>query len=277
MLPKELRLEIYEYLYPALPSKSPVPLLPLSYALLRTSKQLHLECLPIYTACYHDYYSASKFALFLHGFSDPNPGIEQQINNISEKDFNRITDLTITVRPTSSGSPDPSNGSSGPSSGPTNSENDWTFTLVHPYGGWRITRPPGPPGKFIPGVASVEDGGRILTWRRFRPWTTRISPGSSETVVVPTKASWDYHAGEEKLIAACRRCGRSRGGGLRGHVLELDCVPGSWLFSTFRVRECQKMQITWVVGIDLPFSVVVSVVQDWGGTVYSSMFVCKIH
>nr|OQO23561.1 hypothetical protein B0A51_09198 [Rachicladosporium sp. CCFEE 5018] len=213
-LPKELRLEIYTILYPPTLSESPILLSPLSYNLLHTSKQIYLECLPTFTACYDNYYSASKFTLSVRGSSDTSLGTEQQIKSISEKDFNRITNLTITVRPTLGDSSEPKNESENP-------ENDWIFTLVHPYGGWRITRPPGPPGKFIPGVVSAEDGGRILTWRRFRPWVTRVSPGSSETVIVPTKASWDYHAGEKKLIAACRRCCRSRGGGLRGHVLEL--------------------------------------------------------
>nr|OQO23556.1 hypothetical protein B0A51_09192 [Rachicladosporium sp. CCFEE 5018] len=192
-LPKELRLEIYTTLYPATPSESPIPLLPLSYNLLHTSKQIYLECLPTYIACYNDYYSASKFTLSVHGSSDTSPEVEQQITSISEKDFNRITNLTITVRPTLGDSSEPKNESENP-------ENNWIFTLVHPYGGWRITRPPGPPGKFVPGVVSDEDGGRVLTWRRFRPWVTRVSPGSSETVIAPTKAS---------------------GGGLRGHVLEL--------------------------------------------------------
>ncbi|OQO10091.1 hypothetical protein B0A48_04448 [Cryoendolithus antarcticus] len=152
-LPKELRLEIYTILYPPTPSESPFPLSPLSYNLLRTSKQIYLECLSTYIACYNDFYSASKFTLSVYGSSDTGPEIEQQIKSISEKDFNRITNLTITVRPTLGDSSEPNNGSRNP-------ENNWIFTLVHPYGGWRITRPRGPPGKFVPGAVDFA----TFTW-----------------------------------------------------------------------------------------------------------------
>nr|OQO23563.1 hypothetical protein B0A51_09201 [Rachicladosporium sp. CCFEE 5018] len=223
-LPEEIRHRIYRYVYPPAPTSAPIPLAPLSHALPSASKQLYCESLQYYRTTTDIYYTGSHFSL-LHDYATPEPEVElaARILAIQEEDFNKITKLTITVRPQSSIAPDNSK--------------DWIYTLVHPLHGWRIERPVESPDSYLHSSKLPNDPGRCETYRRFRPERMPI------VVLLVQKYKWHhlwkYHAGESELSAACGADGGSLQHGLRTNVLNMvkigwwtDVRPPRRLFRT---------------------------------------------
>jgi hypothetical protein len=198
-LPKELRLAVYETVYPATASPLPValddPNQRPSNALLLTCSAIHTGATPIYKQCHQQFWTTTRFQLTLDSLP-PEPHIQQALLSIPSSLFARITSLTITVA----------------RDGPKNEEAE--ITLIHNRGGWHA-----------PYYLS-SGGQKVDTWRRYRVSTWRETP-KHDLVVVKTKAAWDNHANEEELRQSVENHNRTGGVPLRNQLfdlLEMDLV-----------------------------------------------------
>lgn len=112
-LPKELRLLIYEALYPAdFPSIHNIDLFsaePPPKALLLTCKQIHHESATLYTASFRNYWSSSSFIL------NPGPAPRDAILSLPMREMQHINHIRLHAPGV-----------------------DFTAFLVHPNGGWGL-------------------------------------------------------------------------------------------------------------------------------------------
>ncbi|OQO10089.1 hypothetical protein B0A48_04445 [Cryoendolithus antarcticus] len=207
-LPEELRLLIYGQLFTPLPATATIPLSPPAYAVLRTCRQIYVEALPLYRARYGNYYSTSHFTLILDDII-PKSEAEARILSISEQEFDKITNLTITARPPGSKGPDYAE--------------DWTYTLIHPHGGWRMERPAACRYHNMSWPMEGEEvlpNGRLVTHQRYRPQYNEAEAEAMKVAWPRRKGVWGVIFEKRGVLRCCSKLAR-RSGGLRTHVLEL--------------------------------------------------------
>lgn len=197
-LPKELRLLIYEALYPAQhPSDQQIDIAsasPPSKAPLLTCKQIHQETKALYVTSFRTYWAASHFIVHRNAQA-PKALAREAILSLPLREMQHITHLRILAPG-------------------TKAEDDFSAYLVHPNGGWGL----------------ISGAGSSPTFRRYRRWTRRAHP-NADSVVVPTKAAWDGHGDESGLWETCGRigCGIPIVNQVL-HLLELELVDleGVW-------------------------------------------------
>ncbi|KAK4504526.1 hypothetical protein PRZ48_005442 [Zasmidium cellare] len=121
-LPKELRLLIYEQVYPPTPPPHLIDIIkeadPPTKSLLLTNRQIHHEAHALYKISFRTYWTTGKF-MILHESAIPATSRDKIITSPYLREMQHITSLTLI-----STSPVP--------------EESFIASMVHPNGGWKI-------------------------------------------------------------------------------------------------------------------------------------------
>ena len=187
-IPAELRLAIYEHVYPtthddtvdyhlvmAAPGRGPrnrrPP--PPTKGLILTNKLAYHEAKDLYKTSFQSYWTSNKFILHAPDGPANDSWMQKYLLLQRKEDLNHIEKLTIHQTGYYNG----------------------TFTLIDNRGGWCIE---GAKSR-IPGQKS---------YRRYRHSLRREGPGQP-SLPDPTKVAWDGHGDEASLKEACTTCRRT--------------------------------------------------------------------